>query len=234
MNKIEIQVFKATNVTKTFSLILIGLLSNIMFAQASLKGTFCIDYALSDFSNCLSFVTDKGFKYSHAGHLGIIDYGIGEYKLIDNQLILNYNKTKPLKIGHHVSEIWENNADSIAVHFSFFDFDNIPIPYVNYYYKDSLSKNGYQGGVADKDGQGSLKLKKEKNDIMITVSNIGFRQYSFPINRNYNYDVSVFLESEGNGIPIKNQLDTLKIMELKENYFKVIEKDGKITTWLKR
>lgn len=225
---------KEQNVINLTIILLFSVLSNFSFSQKQLNGKFSNLARYQEYYNSYTFNEKGEFYYHNGASSGNFYFGEGEYKLIDNQLILNYNKTKPLKIGHHVSEIWENNTDSIAVHFSFFDFDNIPIPYVNYFYKDSLSKNGYQGGVADKDGQGLLKLKKEKNDIMITVSNIGFRQYSFPINRNYNYDVSVFLESEGNGIPIKNQLDTLKIVELKEDYFKVIEKDGKITTWLKR
>jgi hypothetical protein len=206
-------------------------LSNFSFSQSQLKGKFSSLARYQEYYNSYSFNENGEFYYHVGSSLGDDYFGEGEYKLINNQLILNYNKTKPLKIGHHVSEIWENKADSIAVYFNFFDFDNNPIPYVNFFYKDSLSEKGYQGGVANKDGQGLLKLKKDKKDIMLTVSNIGFRQYTFSINRNYNHEVSVFLETPGHGIPIKDQIDTLRLMEIKENSFKFIEKDGKITSW---
>jgi hypothetical protein len=225
---------KEQNVINLAIILLFLVISDFSFSQNLLSGTFSNLARHQEYYNSYTFNENGEFYYHSGASSGNFYFGKGEYQIENGNLILNYNKTNPLKIGHHVSEIWQNKADSIAVHFSFFDFDNNPIPYVNFFYQDSLSKKGYQGGVANKDGQGLIKLKKDKKDIMLTVSNIGFRQYTFQINRNYNFDVSVFLETQGNGIPIKNQIDTLRLIEIKENSFKVIEKDGKITTWLKR
>ncbi len=40
-------------------------------------------------------------------------------------------------------------------------------------------------------------------------------------------------ETDETGMPILNQIDTLKLVKVKPEYFTVKDKEGKILTWLK-
>ncbi|MEE9406694.1 MAG: hypothetical protein V3V28_01340 [Polaribacter sp.] len=221
------------NAINILLIILVSLLYSKTYSQNSLNGTYCRDYTLNDFGKCLKFEKEI-FNYIHSGHNGINESGNGEYKISSDIIVLNYNKSEIRKKSYHISKIWKNNKDSINVVFEFLDFENKPIPYVNVFYKDSLLKKGYNGFVASKEGFVSYKLTKEKEVFEFSFSNIGFEQYKILIDKNFNYLISIFLEREGIGTPIKNQIDTLNIVELKSAFFKVKEKNGKITTWRKK
>lgn len=188
----EIQMLKAKNVRKPFLLILFGLLPSHLISQTKFEGTFCVEFATKDISNCLRFESDQIFKYKLTGDTGTFEYGIGEYKFIDNYLVLNYNKTKPLKIGHHNSEIWLNKFDSIEVHLVLLDFNNNPISNVNVLYKDNLLKNGYKGVISDNKGEAIINLKKGKEDLELTCSHFNYRAYKISIDKNFNYKITVF------------------------------------------
>ena len=233
MNRMENLMQKAQNVINVFIFIWVVTLCNNSYAQTNLNGTFCIEYAIKDYSECLTFKNDSIFIHRYGGDMGTEGYGKGEYSFFGDKLILDYNKTEPLKVGHHVSKIWTNNRDSINVHFNFFDFDSNPVPYVNVIYKDSLSKYGYSGVVANEKGIASLNLKRDRTNLQLNISYVGYRQYEFSIDKNYNYDISVFLQKDGDGLPILNQIDTLVIDKKRPKYFVVKSKNGSLTTWKK-
>lgn len=233
MNKMVTIIQKVQIVTNPYIYVLVGMLCYNSNAQTNLNGTFCIDYAMKDFFNCLTFQTEKNFKYEYGGDTGMFEYGQGKYKFMGNRLILNYNKTEPQKIGYHVSRIWTNSKDSINLKIKIFNFDSIPLPYVSVAYEDSLSKCGYSGVATNEKGIASLNLKRDKTNLQFKVSNLGFKQYEFTIDKNYNYTISVFLQKVGDGLPLLNQIDTLYIAKIKPKYFTVKNKDGRVTTWKK-
>ncbi|MFD0834671.1 hypothetical protein ACFQ0I_02760 [Mariniflexile aquimaris] len=224
---------KAQNVINVFIYILVLTLCNNLYAQTNLNGTFCIDYAIKDYGECLNFKNDSIFIHRYGGDMGTEGYGKGEYSIIGNKLILNYNKSEPLNLGYHTSKIWTNSKDSINVNFKFFDFDSTPLPAVNIIYKDSLSKYGYSGVAANEKGIAVFKLKRDRTNLQFKISNLGFRQYEFSIDKNYNYSISVFLQKDGSGLPILNQIDTLVINKKRPKYFVVKNKNGSQTTWKK-
>ena len=219
-----------TVISLIFLSIILTFCDNI-YSQSRIKGKYCREYELKNFSNCLNFISDNEFEFENSGDMGVIKYGRGEYKIEDGKLILNYNKTKPVKTGHHVSEIWGNNKDSINLKFHFFDFSNNPIPFVNVFYKDSLSMHGYSGIVANKEGTAELILPKGKINTQLSFSNVGFSQYEITISKNYNYNILVYLQKADTGLPIIGQIDTIEIEKKKPKYFTVKNKDGKINTW---
>ncbi|MCK0124943.1 hypothetical protein MWU76_11075 [Gelidibacter sp. F2691] len=226
---------KAKSAIKVIAIVLLMCFhEGIQSQDRAIDGLFCRVYFPSgDFSNCLEFKKNNTFEYEFSGHLGTQSYAHGQYELIKNKLILDYNKTEPIKIGHHVSKIWTNSKDSINLQFNFFDFDNIPIPFVNVIYKDSLSKNGYNGIIATKEGRAQLILKKKNKDFELVISNLGYSQYKFTVDRNYNHDIAVYLQKEGDGLPIRNQIDTIIIDKIRPKYFNVKNKNGSVTTWRK-
>ncbi|WP_298370093.1 hypothetical protein [uncultured Lutibacter sp.] len=233
MNKVVTIIQKVQIVIKPFIIILVGMLCCNSNAQTNLIGTFCIDYTMKDFFNCLTFQKEKNFKYKYGGDTGMFEYGQGKYKFKGNKLILNYNKTEPIKIGYHLSKIWTNSKDSINLKINIFNFDSIPLPSVSIVYKDSLSKYGYGGVSANEKGIASVDLKRDRTTLRLTVSHIGYRQYEFEIDKNYIYDISIFLQKEGYGLPILNKIDTLIIYKKRPKYFSVKNRDGTISIWKK-
>ncbi len=111
--KMAIQLQKGKSVINSMILILFGICFLNTYSQDNFQGKYCKAYDLMDFSECLTFKADKTFKYNHAGDTGTLKYGEWEYKFIDKQIIVNYNTTESIKLGHHVSKIWTNKKDSI-------------------------------------------------------------------------------------------------------------------------
>lgn len=240
MSKMATIILKVQNVTKVVFFILF--FCNNLYSQTNINGTFCIDYDLKDFSVCFKFEKNKSFKYEYSGDLGLAEFGKGEYSFIDNKLILNYNKTEPVKVGYHISKIWTNNRDTINIRFNLYDFDNNPISYANIVFKDSLYKQGYKMLALDnKEGKASITLKKDLSELEFQISSMEYgipsslyhSIYKLRINKNYNHDISVFLPKAESGLPILNQIDTLIIDKKKPKYFTVKNKDESITTWKK-
>lgn len=232
MNKKEIEIRKVRN-AKVILFILVGSLSCTLHAQANFIGTYCIDYDMNDFSVCLTFETDKSFSYEYSGDTGVFEYGQGKYRFVDKHLVLNYNKTAPMQIGHHVSKIWTNNSGMVNVNFAFFDFDGNVIPNVSIIYKDNLSKNGYSMLSADKEGFAKLITNKEDQSLQFTASKIAYNQHKFTIDKNYNYDITVYLQDEEDALPIRNQIDMLFIEKIRPKFFTVKNKNGSVTMWRK-
>src|SRR5690554_1138668 len=102
MNKMEMEVQRVQN-AKIFILILVGMFCISTQAQIKFNESYCKDYDLKNISNCLTFETEKNFAYEYSGDTGVFGFGHGEYLFKDNKLILNYNKTEPIKTGHHFS-----------------------------------------------------------------------------------------------------------------------------------
>ena len=234
MNKMAIQIQKEKNVINRIMLILLALYFSNIYSQNILKGTFCIDYIMKDFSDCLTFKEDNTFIFNHSGDTGTLEYGEGEYKFIDNQLILDYNKTSAKKLGYYKLAIWENNSDSINLVVNVFNKQTKePIKYANVFYKDSTNKTGYTGSSANEKGIAKLRTIKNKNIIELNVVYLGFLEQKINLMRNKNYMIEVYLKevSDEAGIPILNQIDTLEIVKMKPKYFTVQNKNGKIATW---
>lgn len=235
MNKDPIEMQKGKNAIKNIVLVLILTIAYQAFSQIEkLNGTYSNLASLQEHYNYYVFDHNGKFDFHTGASLGDDYFGKGTYKTIENLLILDHNKTEPIEIAHHVSKIWINNLSTIDIHFRFFDFNSTPLPFVNVIYKDSLSKNGYNGIVANKAGEAELTLTKENKELNLVISNLGHSQYKFTLDKKYNYDISVYLQKEGVGLPIRNQIDTLEIIEHKPKYFIVKNKDGSIITWRKR
>lgn len=227
---------KEQNVIKNIILFLILVISNHLYSQSEkFNGRYSNLGSLQEHYNYYVFDENGEFRYRTGASLGDDYFGSGTYEFIDHRLILNYNKTEPIKTGHHLSEIWINNKDSIDVHFKFFDFNNTPISFVNVMYTVSLpnSTYTYNGVVADKQGVAKLNLVKENKEFQLIISNVGYNEYRLIVDKTYNYDISVFLQEQGNGLPILNQIDTLEVVKRRPKYFTVRNKNGSETTWRK-
>ncbi len=232
----EIQILKGRNVSSTIIFILIGILYNNVYSQKKIEGTFCIDYDLMDFSNCLTFESDNKFTYKFSGHLGTMEYGQGVFKLLDNLLIRDYNRTLPKSLGYYNLSICKNDSDSINIIVNVYNKrTKEPIEYANVFFKDSTNKLGYTGSGANENGSVEILTVKNENQIELNVIYLGFIEQKIDLIRNKNYKVEVYLKEQEDetGTPILNQVDTLKIEKIRPKYFTVKNKNGSLTTWRK-
>lgn len=204
------------------------------FNQTILSGLFSDLEPLQEHYNYYKFEEDGTFEYHNGASLGDNFYAFGTYSLKNDSLVLNFNETIPLKIGFHSFEIWKNSTKNIEINFNVFSLNKTPASNVNIIYKDSSTKSGYNGIIADKLGRANLKLKKENKNLEISISNIGFKEYKLKIDKNYNYNIDVFLLEQGLGIPIKNQIICYKIVEMRNDYFIVLDENNKKIKWKKR
>lgn len=243
MRKMETIMPKAKSAIKVIAIVLLMCFHEGAQSQnKAIDGLFCRVYFPSgDFSNCLEFNKNNTFEYEFSDDLGTQSYAQGQYELIKNKLILDYNKTVPLKMSYHVSEIWQSNKDSITVNFNFFDFNGNPAIGVDVFYRDSLSPKGYITNVSDANGRVYFNLKKDIKELQFEISSMDYGLsvsilhsfYNVTIYKEWNYKISVYLQKSYTGIPILNQKDTLNLVKIKRKYFTVRNKNGSVTTWRK-
>ncbi len=69
-----------------------------------------------------------------------------------------------------------------------------------------------------------FKIKKENIEEEFTISWVGFENYSFKLNLSHNYFNEIHLAADLQEIPIRNQVDSLQIIELNTDYFKTANK----------
>ncbi|MCK0124947.1 hypothetical protein MWU76_11100 [Gelidibacter sp. F2691] len=237
---------KEKNVSFQWSILLIIIGINFCYSQKAIEGTYVID-DVPDWAGeagiytYFNFENNGTFKKEEVGELGLERYGQGQYKLINDKLILDYNRSEPLKMSHHVSEIWQSNKDSITVDFIIFDFDGNPAKGVDISYRDSLSPQGYVTDVSDANGRVYFNLKKDIKELQFEISSMDYGLsvsilhsfYNVTIYKEWNYKISVYLQKSYTGIPILNQKDTLNLVKIKRKYFTVRNKNGSVTTWRK-
>jgi hypothetical protein len=197
-------------------------------SQETLDGNYCIKFGMGDTYHCLNF-KGKTFKMERGADLGNDYYGKGTYQIKDSLLILNYNKT-PLKefSGYYRSQVWKNSSDTVQLTFTIRDLEKNPVPYSSVVIlKEKIGKK------TNKEGKAELKSLKSKIQKEIQVLCLGYEIIKIQIFGNLNYHFDVFLkESDQEGIPIKNQIDTLQIKEFGKGYFIVLNK-GKEILWKK-
>lgn len=200
------------------------------FSQKKISGTYSNLYEFQEHYNYINFEKNFGFEYHSGASLGDDFYGKGTYNCNNDLLILNYNKTKPIQKGSHTSYISINTKNNVSIAFSFFSLDSIKIPYVNILYEiDGIHK----GAACDANGNTIIKLKKDITKIIFQCSVLNYEPYSLTVDLQVNSNIVVYLQKSGLGLPICNQVDTLKILKKKADYFIVKDINGETTKWSK-
>lgn len=219
---------KERSVIKSVFIIFILCSFSQFYGQKSIEGRYSNLMPNQEHYNFFDFKKNGIFEYHSGASLGDDKYGKGHYQIKNDSLILNYDLTEPIKIGYHISKIWRNNKDSICIKFVLFDLNHkvLDPPAASVMYKDSLSKYGYSGVAANNSGVAVFRLKKEKNNLQFMLSNLGYKPYNLIVDRNYNYEISVFMQNQGEGLPILNQTDTLEIVKQGRKYLEVKNKNG--------
>lgn len=197
-----------------------------------LEGNFYFSYGSVDNGAYWNIIFHKNgiFESKNDGELGLINYGKGHYTIQNDSLFLNYDLTK-LKInGFHKNKIYGNFSDTIQVKVSVFDLPGNSLPRVNVINMD------FKYAIAvNKNGIAYLRFKKNSGSKKIDISGLCCGNYSFSINTKYNYEIDVFLREEFNKpLGIKNEIVKYKIIEFKEDYLLLENKDKEIIKWKKK
>tara|TARA_R100000935_G_C2754514_1_gene131058 strand:+ start:86 stop:682 length:597 start_codon:yes stop_codon:yes gene_type:complete len=189
-------------------------------SQNKLDGIFFVTRTIDNFEY-IEFHKNGNFEHKKGGHLGNPEPSRGNYEIKSKQIILNFNNSQSKKLGFHKTEIWRNMKDSINLNFKIMDLNGNPLEHA--WIVEDNRKNSIK---SDKNGNGILKLKKANNFINFKITWIGFQYYDLRIDKNYNQNIYIYLTEDLQEIPIRNQIDTLKIKELKKDYF-ITEKNIK-------
>ncbi len=169
-----IQMQKEKNAIKIISVLIILFVLDKAYSQEQLNGNYSSLAQFQEFYDFYNFNKNGVFEYHTGADLGDDYFGKGEYKIENDNLILNYNKTSPLKLGYYLTEIWTNNKDSINVNITTITLDKKPAPYLSITFSDSLAKNGVNGIATDRDGSGSITFKKDRKNINLSLTGVGY------------------------------------------------------------
>lgn len=225
---------KAQNVIKYFILFLTVIYSSCNAQSTTINGFYSNLSPFQEHFDYYKFDKQGNFEYGVGASLGFDYYGKGTYLIKDNQLILDFKKTK-LKgfSGYYRYNYWVNNNNTVKFKFNIFDLKGNEIPFVNIYILKLKT-----GKLTNNKGFSELTIDKKyvKEKYKIGISLIGYEPQNITVDNNLNYNFKVYLKKSDNksfGKPIYNQKDTLGILDLNENSMKIRDKNGKITIWKK-
>lgn len=200
-----------------------------LFGQKELNGTYSDLGPLQEHYRHYSFNKEGTFEYHSGASLGDDYYGFGHYSISNDLLILNFDSIPEIESsGYYQFKHWTNNQDNISLKFKVYD----------------LNKNKLSGAAivvpSDKlgsliqDGKGELELptKSTKQVEKLRISLLGYETQELVFNRGFNYEFEIYLKQSSNGTAIINQIDTLKITQLGDDFFEV--KGNKSVLWKKR
>lgn len=194
--------------------------------QSKFEGTYCINYTLKDIYTCITFYEKGTFEYKTGGDLGNTFYGNGFYQFKNNFLKLDFNKTDTKDIGYHNSSFWKNEKDSISINFNIASAIGEAIAGANV-----IVLSEKTGATSDEKGNSTINLRKTEENYKFTVSCLGFDTYEFFLDGNYNYQVSIVLQTFEPGIPIKDQVMIFEILEFSDQLIKTKNGNGRDGLW---
>jgi len=202
---------------KSFLLIFF-LLSIGLFSQEKLIGNYCASYNSGYDAVCIEFFKNNRFEYRVSGCLGISDYGKGKFVLKKSELILKFDKIEQgFKSEIKISKISEKKTDSIYHKFKILDLQGLPLP-VNVLKKsEPINYDKTQAGF---DGNIIITNLKSNKPEKYEISFLGYERLPLTIENKNSQEITIKLAME-QPKPISGNIITLKVNEVKSEYFKV-------------
>lgn len=226
MHKVQIAI-------KYFLIIQLSFIYSTVIGQNILNGTYSKLMDGQEHFDYYEFNQQGDFKYYSGASLGYKYYGKGNYKIINDLLIFDFNKTELKEYsGYYRYTDWINKSNKIILKFKIFDLEGNNIPNVNIY----LSKMKI-GKITNINGYAQIILNKDEiEDDDISISLIGFEPQKLPFDKNYNFEFKIYLKKrnfKSFSKPIYNQKDTLEIINIFENNINLRRNDGSVISWKK-
>ena len=220
---------KEQNVIKFILVICFFSLSIQLYCQKKIIGRYSSLMSYQEHYNYFDFNENGIFEYHSGASLGDDEFGKGHYLIKNDSLILNYDLTEPSYKSYHKTKEYYNSTDSVTLRVIVKDFKQNPIVNAETYI---LKEN--KGYIIDSNGEAIFNLKKENEDFILNVSNVGYEPYNIKLSKLKNYIIAVFLK-EGSNAPkaIKGEILKYKLIEYHNNLIK-IKKKNKILTLIKQ
>jgi len=221
---------------KKILIILISILPIITFGQKALEGKYCSPQDYIGF--CIEFNNDSTFIYNSWTCLSN-DVGTGKYKINSRQLILKFDSTENFIANRHeIENIKCQSRDSINLIFKVYDSsDSIKLPFANIVFSQNKFINYADsidfGKATDTLGIAEFKLLKQSIDKWVTVTYVGFKDYSFKINLMNCHNVEIYMNPY-NFWEIENETFTYDIKKINKNKIVIIDQESKNKILLKR
>jgi hypothetical protein len=229
MNKKEIMMLKEQNVIKFLLTVTILFMSSNLYCQKKIIGEYSSLMLYQEHYDYYNFNENGIFEYHSGADLGDDEFGKGHYHIKNDSLILNYNLTELKYKSYHKVKEYYNSKDLVTIKVTIKNFKgNIIINTNVYILEDKI------GHVLGENDFVTFKIKKEKTDFFLNVSNLGYESYKLKLSKMKNYEIEIFLrQSSIVSKALKNQIIKYKIIEHKDDYIK-LKKESRIIKLIKQ
>ena len=213
---------------KTIKTIIFLFLIVPLSALGQLKGEFCYSDNLK--SECFTFMDSSRFEYYYFGcNRGGNTEGLFDYN--KDELTLKF-KWDSIKFSEHYNiDTIKNNADSIFLNISTFDFkSNTPTNFsfvVLFFQDDTLS-------FEDDNFNGKIKIRLKKTDSIFQLKLLSFSNKDFVLNMSgdNSYNLRVYLDNNYVNNFKNGLIEVYKVKKRRRNSITLKSKDYH-TNWIK-
>lgn len=227
---------KELNVIKFFLTVAVLFVISNLYCQKKISGRYSNLMLNQEYYNYFEFYENGVFEYHSGADLGDDEFGKGHYKIENDTLILNYNLTELKEESYFRIKKYYNSKDSIQINLNIYDFKNNPLDNIMVY-----SFPIYKSTESNKNGISTLKFKKglPKEKIEIHIDAEFWSKQIIYLDLITNYNIDVYMSSLVKGgfshpKALKNQIIKYKILEYKDEFMKLKNKEGSTISFVKQ
>lgn len=206
----------------------------ILFSQESkLSGIFCNPVPVMDIGQCFTFSKDQKFTWDKGSHTPPDITGSGTYEIIENKLILNYQKVKAYNSSFHKHSKRISVDETIRINFIVKNLNDDPLSNVQV---AILNNRGYllDRLVLNEKGEGKLIFDSSSNELIrLEVSRVGYESLILESRKNNNYIISAFLSNLDQKLPLEPHRDTLLIKKITSKKLVLEDSKGSVMEYSK-
>ena len=213
---------KEQNVIKILLIVTFFGLSINLYCQKEIIGRYSSLMLYQEHYNYFDFNKNGIFEFHSGADLGDDKFGKGHYQIKNDSLILNYDLTELNYKSYHKAKEYYNSKDIVTIKVIVKDFKGNINTNTNVYIQED--KIGHSLGEK---GFVNFRLKKEKKDFFLDVSNLGYDSYKLKLSKLKNYEIEIFLKQAFTvSKAIKNEIKKYKIVEYKDDFIKLESDSG--------
>lgn len=210
------------------SFIIVFFTSLVVFSQEIKEGTYCVESGNLNLNyNCYTFYKNGTFDYKSGMGDEENTIGKGIYQVKDSELIVEFKKIAPKKLGYSKIQFWKQKGDSVSVEVQVRNIDN------------SFVKEGHLMSSIDSskvisiiEGKAIFKIKNSIKESIIKIGLKGYDSQEINIKNYYNYKVEVFLNKKS-GVPFFDRKINYPLEEVKDSYYITMSSNGYKVLWEK-
>jgi hypothetical protein len=218
----EIMMHKEQNVIKLLLTVTFFCLSINLYCQKEIIGRYSSLMLYQEHYNYFDFNENGIFEYHSGADLGDDKFGKGHYQIKNDSLILNYDLTELKYKSYHKAKEYYNSKDIVTIKVIVKDFKGNINTNTNVYIQEDKI-----GHILREKGFVNFRLKKEKKDFFLDVSNLGYDSYKLKLSKLKNYEIEIFLKQASTvSKAIKNEIKKYKIVEYKDDFIKLKNDSG--------